>query len=187
MSRLLPPDHRHNSIRVGVQQHEDSHRGHPRNGVARHLEWNDPIRRRAHLIETDSICSKHRSKTLIELRLVRPLFLEPPLALLFRQTGTVTAILSLLEILRELAITLGHLLLAKLVALLLLLQHKQQVFLPVAFQTPRNLLLIRLHPAISEQPVRQEKKTPPKPYLTSILILMSCTPTGDAVCVEGLK
>src|SRR5262249_1411863 len=84
----------------------------------------------------------------VELRLIALLLLEPALPLLFWQLGTLAAILRLLEILLELPIALGHLLLAKLVTLLFLLQHKQQIFLPVALQTPRDLLLARLHPRI---------------------------------------
>ena len=48
------------------------------------------------------------------------------------QTSPLAPILPLLEILLELAIALCHLLLAKLITFLLLLQHEQQVFLPVA-------------------------------------------------------
>src|SRR5437879_10051827 len=59
-----------------------------------------------------------------------------------------TAILSLFEILVELAITLGHLLLAELIAILLLLKDKQQIWLPIALQTQRNLFLTGLHPGI---------------------------------------
>ena len=62
MSRLLLPDHRHNSIPVEVKQHRDSHRWHPGNGVARATS-HGTICWGAHLIEADSICSKHRSKT----------------------------------------------------------------------------------------------------------------------------
>jgi hypothetical protein len=80
--------------------------------------------------------------------LIRPLFLEASLTLLLRQRGTLAAILSLLEIVVELPIALGHLLLAELITLLLLLQDEQQVFLPVALQIPRNLRLTRLHPRI---------------------------------------
>ena len=65
-----------------------------------------------------------------------------------RQRGTLAAILFLLEIVVELPIALGHLLLAELITLLLLLQDEQQVFLPVALQIPRNLRLTRLHPRI---------------------------------------
>jgi len=43
----------------------------------------------------------------------------------------VAAILSLLEILRELAIALRHLLVAELVTILFLLQDKEQIRLPV--------------------------------------------------------
>src|SRR5213595_1776035 len=49
----------------------------------------------------------------VELWLIRPLFVETSLALLFRQRGTVAAILSPLEILLKLPIALGHLLLAE--------------------------------------------------------------------------
>src|SRR5205807_7384160 len=76
------------------------------------------------------------------------LLLEPSLALLFRQRSTVAAILSLLEILPELSIALRHLLLAELVTILFLFQDKEQIRLPVAFQTLRNLLLTRFHPGI---------------------------------------
>src|SRR5437879_5098424 len=69
----------------------------------------------------------------VELRLIRPLFVETSLALLFRQRGTVAAMLSPLEILLKLPIALGHLLLAELVTILLLFQQKQQIRLPVAF------------------------------------------------------
>src|SRR5215469_18122563 len=55
----------------------------------------------------------------VELRLIGPLFLEPSLPPLFRQRGTLAAILSVLQILRQLAIAVGYLLLAKLVAILL--------------------------------------------------------------------
>ena len=51
---------------------------------------------------------------------------------LLGQTSPLAPILPLLEILLELAIALCHLLLAKLITFLLLLQHEQQVFLPVA-------------------------------------------------------
>src|SRR5215472_6794448 len=50
----------------------------------------------------------------------------------------------------ELTITLRHLLLAELIGILLLLEHKQQIGLPVAFETPRNLLLTGLYPRISK-------------------------------------
>jgi len=60
----------------------------------------------------------------------------------------VTAILSLFEILVELAITLGHLRLAELIAILLLLEHKQQIWLPVTLQTLRNLFLTGSHARI---------------------------------------
>jgi hypothetical protein len=88
---------------------------------------------------------------MIVVAVISPLFLEPSLALLCWQRGTLAAILSLLKIEVELAITLRYLPLAELIAVLLLLQHKQQIFLPVALQTPRNLFLTRLHPAVSER------------------------------------
>jgi hypothetical protein len=65
--------------------------------------------------------------------------------------GALAPVLSLLEILLELLVACGHLLLAKLVTLLFLLQHKQQILLPVALETPRNLLLARLHPVIAKE------------------------------------
>jgi len=52
------------------------------------------------------------------------LLLEPILPLLRWQTGTLTPVLSLLEILLKPPITFGHLLLAKLVTILFLLQYK---------------------------------------------------------------
>ena len=67
---------------------------------------------------------------------------------LLGQTSPLAPILPLLEILLELAIALCHLLLAKLITFLLLLQHEQQVFLPVALQIPRDLFLACLHPRI---------------------------------------
>src|SRR5205807_4640303 len=57
-------------------------------------------------------------------------------------------VLSLLEILRELAIALRHLLVAELVTILFLLQQKEQIWLPVAFQTLRNLLITRFNSGI---------------------------------------
>jgi hypothetical protein len=50
-----------------------------------------------------------------------------------------------LEILLEPLIAFGHLLLAKLVAILFLLQDKQEIFLPIAFQTARDFFLARLY------------------------------------------
>jgi hypothetical protein len=47
-------------------------------------------------------------------------------------------------------ITLRHLLVAELIAILLLLEHKPQIGLPVAFETPRNLLLAGFYPRISK-------------------------------------
>jgi len=44
----------------------------------------------------------------VEPRCIPLLFLEPSLALLYRQHGTMAAVFSLLEILRELAITLRN-------------------------------------------------------------------------------
>ena len=63
MSRLLQPNRRHNSIPVEVQQYMDSDRRHPGKGSRAYLVWNDNFRWGAHLIEANSICSKHRSKT----------------------------------------------------------------------------------------------------------------------------
>ena len=57
-------------------------------------------------------------------------FLASPLALFFWQRRTLTPILSLLQIVVELPIALGHLLLAELITILLLLQHKQQISAP---------------------------------------------------------
>src|SRR5438270_4642362 len=87
-------------------------------------------RGRGHDIDTvdpGQICTGQAKQPFaqVEPRLVRPLLLEPSLALLFRQAGTMTAVLSMFTILVELAITLSHLLLTKLISILLLLQHKQ--------------------------------------------------------------
>src|SRR5439155_723131 len=84
----------------------------------------------------------------VELRLISLFLLEPSFPLLFWQRGTVAAILRALQILLQLPIALGHLLLAELIAILLLLQYKQQIWLPVALQIVRDLLLARLHPRI---------------------------------------
>src|SRR5205807_6883469 len=86
--------------------------------------------------------------TQVELRLISLFLLEPSFPLLFWQRGTVAAILRALQILLQLPIALGHLLLAELIAILLLLQYKQQIWLPVALQIVRDLLLARLHPRI---------------------------------------
>src|SRR6201984_3207003 len=91
-----------------------------------------------------------QSCTQVELWLISFLLLESLLPLLFRQRSCLATIFSLLEILVELSIALGHLLLAKLVTILFLLQHKQQILLPVALQTERNLLLTGLHSRISK-------------------------------------
>ena len=80
-----------------------------------------------------------------------PFFLEALHPFLFWQTGTSAAIFSLLEILLKSPIALSHLLLAKLVTILFLLQHKQQIFLPMALQTLRNLILACLHPMITKR------------------------------------
>ena len=88
----------------------------------------------------------------VELRLVPPPLLEPPLPVLFWEWNTVASVLSLQEILLELVITLGHLLLAKLVTRLFLLHYKQQIGLPMALQAPSYVLHAGLHP---EDPARQ--------------------------------
>src|SRR6516225_948012 len=104
-------------------------------------------------VDPGQVRTAHAKQPLAQIELWRiPLLLPASsLALFFRQKGTLAPILSLLEILFELAIALGYLLLAKLVTILFLLQHKQQIWLPVAFQTLRNLLLARLHPKISQR------------------------------------
>src|SRR5207244_11922563 len=76
--------------------------------------------------------------------------LAPFLPLLFRQTGPCAPVVPLLKIVFEPLIAFGHLLLAKLVAILFLLQHKQQIFLPIALQAPRDLSLSGLHPWITK-------------------------------------
>lgn len=79
--------------------------------------------------------------TQVELRRIPLLFLPKPLLpFLFRQIRPCAPVFPLLEVLLQPLIALRHLLLAKLVTILFLLQHKQQIFLPVALQTPRDLL-----------------------------------------------
>src|SRR5439155_15719721 len=91
-------------------------------------------------------------RALVESRCISFLFLSEPLfPLFFGQSGTLAPVLSLVEILRKPPIALGHLLLAEFVTILFLLQHKQQIFLPAALQTPCNLLLTRLHPKITKR------------------------------------
>jgi hypothetical protein len=88
----------------------------------------------------------------VELWRIPLLFLpEPFLPLFFRQTGSLASVLLLPKILLQPLIALGHLLQAKLVAILLLLQHKQMFFLPVAFQTARDFFFASLHPPVSER------------------------------------
>src|SRR5215831_2422536 len=73
---------------------------------------------------------------------------------LCRQSGPLTPILHLPQILRQLPIALGDLLLAKLISRqLLLLQHKQLIVLPIALQRLRDLLFAGLHPNI---PIRRQ-------------------------------
>jgi N-acyl-D-amino-acid deacylase len=84
----------------------------------------------------------------VEVQLISLLRLQPILALLFGQGCSFAAILHLPKILLELAIALGHLLLIELVTHLFLLEHKQQILLPVPFQAPCYLLLTSLHPRI---------------------------------------
>jgi hypothetical protein len=83
-----------------------------------------------------------------EVRLISLLLLQPILALLFGQGCSLAAILHLPKTLLGLAIALGHLLLTELVTQLFLLEHKQQILLPVPFQAPCDLLLTSLHPRI---------------------------------------
>jgi hypothetical protein len=90
-------------------------------------------------------------RTQFELRHVPFLLFEPRLPLLFRQGGTLAAVLLLLEILLELLVASSHLLLAKIETLLFLMQHKEQVFLPVALQILRDLFLARFHPNIPKR------------------------------------
>src|SRR6266700_2257211 len=112
-------------------------------------------RRRGHDIDAVDLGQVHtaHAKQLsaqVELRSISFLLLEPPFPLLFWQRGTFAPVFSLLQILLDLSIALEHLLLAKLVTILLLLQHKQQVFLPVALQAQRDLVLARLHPRVTK-------------------------------------
>src|SRR5258708_35210844 len=85
-------------------------------------------RRRRHEIDAVNLgqvgtVHANQVRTQAELRRIPFLLLEPFLPLLLWQTGPLTPILSLLEILLEPPIALGHLLLAKLVTILFLLQH----------------------------------------------------------------
>ena len=76
-------------------------------------------------VDPGQVRTAHAKQPFAQIELWRiPLLLPAsPLALFFRQRGTLAPILSLLEILCELAIALGYLLLAKLVTTLFLLQH----------------------------------------------------------------
>src|ERR1700730_1831113 len=112
-------------------------------------------RRRGHDIDAIDLGQVHpghakQLRAQVELRRIPFLLLQPPLPLLFWQRGTLAPVLSLLKILLKAPIAVRHLLLATLLTLLLLLQHKQQIFLPVALQTPRDLLLARLHSRITK-------------------------------------
>src|SRR5882724_478833 len=88
------------------------------------------------------------SRTQPELRFIAVFLLESCLPLLLRQAGAMASVLSPLEILFKLPIALSHLLLAKFVTILFLLQHEQQIFLPITFETSCNLLLTGLHTRI---------------------------------------
>jgi hypothetical protein len=68
------------------------------------------------------------------------------LSLLDRQTGSLAPICPLLETLLEVATALGHLRLAKLVPVLLLLRYKWQTVLPVALLTAGYIILARPAP-----------------------------------------
>jgi hypothetical protein len=87
----------------------------------------------------------------VERCLIPFLLHESSLPHLLGQASPLGPISPLLEILIELPIALCHLLLAKLVTFLLLLQHEQQVFLPVALQILRDLFLARLYPGIPQR------------------------------------
>ncbi len=84
-------------------------------------------------------------RTQFELRFIAVLLLESCPPLLFWQAGALAPVLSPLEISFKLSIAFGHLLPAKLVTVLFLLQNEQQIFLPIAFQTSRDLLPTRLY------------------------------------------
>src|SRR6266849_1749370 len=73
------------------------------------------------------------------------------LAFLFLSRVFCAPVFPLLEVVLQPPIALGHLLLAKLISILLLLQHKYQIFSPVALETARDLLLGRLHPRITKR------------------------------------
>jgi hypothetical protein len=87
----------------------------------------------------------------VELRLIPLLLLQPILPLLFRQGAPLAPVLHLLEVLFELAIALSHLLSAELESRLFLLEHKQEILLPVSLQAPRDVLLTCLDAWISKR------------------------------------
>src|SRR5215469_13093803 len=68
-------------------------------------------------------------------------FFWPPFPCFLRQLGPSAAVLPLLQILLQSLITFQDLFLAKLIAIVFLLQLKQKVLLPVTLQTACNLLL----------------------------------------------
>ena len=117
-------------------------------------------RRRGHDIDAVDLGQVHtaHAKQLsaqVELRRISFLLLEPPFPLLFWQRGTFAPVFSLLQIPLDLSIAL--------VTILLLLQHKQQVFLPVALQAQPDLVLARPHPRVIEtQPAYADRVRRPE-------------------------
>ena len=72
-------------------------------------------------------------------------------AFLFPQVAPRASVLPLCEIVLKLGIAFRHLLLTELVAFLFLLEQKQQILLPVAFQAACDLLLTRLYVVIAQR------------------------------------
>src|SRR6516225_691507 len=104
-------------------------------------------------IDAGQVHSRHAEQRFahVKLRGIALLASAPPLAGLLRQIGPRAAVGPLLEVLLQALIAFGHLLLAKFVAILLLLEHKQQVFLPVPLQAAGDLFFARLDPYIAQR------------------------------------
>src|SRR6516162_1513715 len=104
-------------------------------------------------IDAGQVYSRHAEQRFahVKLRGIALLASAPSLAGLLRQIGPRAAVGPLLEVLLQALIAFGHLLLAKFVAILLLLEHKQQVFLPVPLQAAGDLFFARLDPYIAQR------------------------------------
>src|SRR6516164_4790024 len=96
-------------------------------------------------IDAGQVHSRHAEQRFahVKLRGIALLASAPSLAGLLRQIGSRAAVGPLLEVLLQALIAFGHLLLAKFVAILFLLEHKQQVFLLVPLQAARDLFCAR--------------------------------------------